>query len=147
MDNDELVIEACGGGSGNCNALWDKTTSVVSIPSALAQGSNNNPTDPELLETACYSNMAEDFMVEKYEQDEMFWDNYNAQPSWTYYGAHNGLFRKIPAVYEEACGNYDPRRRKSLKVLIVLSLRSNTHNTFHSKVHGSLLLAAAQKTL
>ncbi|KAL7449563.1 hypothetical protein ACHAWC_001619, partial [Mediolabrus comicus] len=127
MDNDELVIEACGGGSGNCNALWDKKTSVVSIPTALAQGSNNNPTDPELLETACYSNMAEDFMVEN-----------NAQPSWTYYGAHNGLFRKIPAVYEEACGNYDPRRRpwfvaassgpKDVIIVIDVSGSMSNHN-------------------
>ena len=146
MENDELVIEACAGEPGEknekdygvCNALWDKTSSVVSIPSALAQGSMQNPTDPELLETACYSNMAEDFMVEKYEQDEMFWDNYGAQPSWTYYGAHNGLFRRVPAIYQETCGNYDPRRRpwfvaassgpKDVIIVIDVSGSMSNHN-------------------
>eukprot|EP00985_Skeletonema_marinoi_P003856 scaffold1678_cov123-Skeletonema_marinoi.AAC.4 len=112
MEADELVIEACGGGGGNgCNALWDKTTSIVSIPSALAQGENKNPTDPELIETACYTLLAEDYMRTKYENDEIFWDSYNVQPSWTYFGAHSGFFRRLPATAQEKCGNYDPRLR------------------------------------
>ncbi|KAK1735823.1 voltage-dependent calcium channel-like protein [Skeletonema marinoi] len=112
MAADELVVEACGGGSGGgCNALWDKTTSIVSIPSALAQGKDDNPTDPELIETACYTLLAEDYMRTKYENDEIFWDSYNVQPSWTYFGAHNGLFRKLPGTVDEECGNYDPRLR------------------------------------
>ena len=111
MEPNELVIEACAGGGGTCNALWDKTTSTVSIPSALAQGKNNNPLDPELIETACYTLLAEDYMRTKYENDEIFWDSYNVQPSWTYFGAHNGLFRKLPASAQEECGNYDPRKR------------------------------------
>eukprot|EP00985_Skeletonema_marinoi_P003140 scaffold1302_cov113-Skeletonema_marinoi.AAC.9 len=112
MAADELVVEACGGGGGGgCNALWDKTTSIVSIPSALAQGTDDNPTDPELIETACYTLLAEDYMRTKYENDEIFWDSYNVQPSWTYFGAHNGLFRKLPGTVDEECGNYDPRLR------------------------------------
>ena len=50
-------------------------------------------------------------MVEKYKSDEEYWAQYDVQPSWTYFGAHNRLFRKIPAVHEEVCGDYDPRRR------------------------------------
>ncbi|KAK1735864.1 voltage-dependent calcium channel-like protein [Skeletonema marinoi] len=112
MEADELVVEACGGGGENgCNALWDKTTSIVSIPSALAQGKDDNPTDPELIETACYTLLAEDYMRTKYENDETFWDSYNVQPSWTYFGSHNGLFRKFPGTVDEECGNYDPRLR------------------------------------
>ena len=111
MKADELVIEACAGSGGNCNALWDKTTSVVSIPEALAKGEHDNPTDPEIIETACYTLLAEDYMRQKYENDEIFWDSYNVQPSWTYFGAHNGLFRKLPANAQEECGNYDPRLR------------------------------------
>ena len=112
MKADELVIDACGGGGGgDCNALWDKTTSILSLPSALEQGSNDSPTDPEVIETACYTLLAEDYMATKYENDEIFWDAYNVQPSWTYFGAHNGLFRRLPASGQTECGNYDPRRR------------------------------------
>ena len=110
--SNELVIEACGGkGGGMCGALRDKTTSVVSIPSALAQGEKENPTDPELIETACYTLLAEDYMRRKYEIDEIFWDSYNVQPSSTYFGSHNGLFRQLPATAKEECGIYDPRKR------------------------------------
>ena len=50
-------------------------------------------------------------MMEKYKVDEDYWSKWNVQPSWTYFGAHNGLFRKIPATHQEECGQYDPRRR------------------------------------
>jgi len=62
------------------------------------------------------------FPPSQYKEDKEFWAKYNAQPSWTYFGAHNGLFRKIPAIHQEVCGQYDPRRR-----------------------HGSLLHRAGQK--
>ena len=92
-------------------ALWDKTISTVSIPGSLTGAPLDNPSDPEVTETACYSRLAESFMVEKYKSDEEYWAQYDVQPSWTYFGAHNGLFRKIPAVHEEVCGDFDPRRR------------------------------------
>ena len=50
-------------------------------------------------------------MANKYISDENYWAKWNVQPSWTYFGAHNGLFRKIPATHQEECGQYDPRRR------------------------------------
>lgn len=50
-------------------------------------------------------------MIDKYQRDEQYWAKYNVQPSWTYFGAHNGLFRKVPAIHQEVCGVYDPRRR------------------------------------
>ena len=51
MFKEELVISTCGDGE-TCNALWDKTISTVSLPSALAQNPLNNPSDPEITETA-----------------------------------------------------------------------------------------------
>mmetsp|Transcript_2336 Transcript_2336/g.3623 ORF Transcript_2336/g.3623 Transcript_2336/m.3623 type:complete len:650 (-) Transcript_2336:61-2010(-) len=107
---DELVFSACGDGE-TCNALWDKTLSTVSVPAALAQGPSNNPNDNEVIESACYSRLAEQYMIDKYKTDEEYWAKYNVQPSWTYFGAHNGLFRRIPAIHQEECGQYDPRRR------------------------------------
>lgn len=50
-------------------------------------------------------------MIDKYMADEEYWAKYNVQPSWTYFGAHNGLFRRIPGTLQEECGQYDPRSR------------------------------------
>jgi Mg-chelatase subunit ChlD len=104
------VIGRCGDGI-SCNALWAKMLSTVSLPAALANGSNGNPTDPEIIESACYSRLAEPFMIDQYQDAEDYWAKYSVQPSWAYFGAHNGLFRKIPAVHQEQCGLYDHRRR------------------------------------
>jgi len=110
MKAGELIISTCGDGV-SCNALWDKRSSTVSIPAVIAQAPFDNPSDPEVIESACYSRLTEQYMIDKYEADEKFWAKYNIQPSWTYFGAHNGLFRKIPATHQEQCGQYDPRRR------------------------------------
>mmetsp|Transcript_11387 Transcript_11387/g.21552 ORF Transcript_11387/g.21552 Transcript_11387/m.21552 type:complete len:729 (+) Transcript_11387:264-2450(+) len=110
MTKEELVISACGDGV-SCNALWDKKLSTISLPASLARGSRNNPNDEEVIESACYSRLAEPYMIRKYRNDEEYWSEYNVQPSWTYFGAHNGLFRKIPAIHQVTCGQYDPRRR------------------------------------
>lgn len=110
MKPDELVISTCGDGQG-CNALWDKRHSTVSIPDSLVKSPLGNPGDPEVIESVCYSLLAEPYMVQKYDADEEYWAKYNLQPSWTYFGAHNGIFRKIPAIHQEQCGQYDPRRR------------------------------------
>jgi hypothetical protein len=63
MKADELVIEACGDGGGGscCNTLWDKATSSV-VSAHLARG----VVDPEVIETACYTLLAEDYMRTKY---------------------------------------------------------------------------------
>jgi len=110
MDPSELVIQQCGDGR-SCNALWDKSVSTVAFPAALAQGEDNNPTDHELVETVCYSRRAEEYMVRKYEEDSAFWAQYGTAPSWTYFGAHNGMFRQVPATLANVCGKYDPRTR------------------------------------
>ncbi len=85
--------------------------SKVSIPEALAVLADGNPDDPEIIESVCYTKLAEPYLVEKFERDTDYWSNYNVTPSWTYFGAHNGMFRQIPASHREECGSYDPRRR------------------------------------
>lgn len=99
MKADELVISACGDGE-SCNALWDKTQTVVRIPASLAQAPKNNPTAPEVTESICYSQLAEPYMVEKYNEGNQM-----------YFGSSTGAFRIIPARHSEVCGQYDPRRR------------------------------------
>ncbi|KAL7532149.1 LOW QUALITY PROTEIN: hypothetical protein ACHAXR_006045 [Thalassiosira sp. AJA248-18] len=105
MKANELVISKCGDGV-SCNALWDKRLSTVTIPAAIAQAPLDNPSDPEVIESARYSRLSEPYMPMK-----SIGGPNNAHPSWTYFGAHNGLFRKIPATYQEECGQYDPRHR------------------------------------
>ena len=55
------------------SALWDKRLSTVSIPAALATETLDNPSDPEIIESACYSRLAEAYMISKYEADEDYW--------------------------------------------------------------------------
>jgi len=98
---EELVNSTCADGV-KCNVLGDKTVSKVSIP-RLSSGS--------IAESVCYSRLAEPFMVDKYKADEEYWDKYDAQTSWSYFGAHDGVFRMIPAFHQEECGLFDPRRR------------------------------------
>jgi len=95
-----------------CNASWDMTTSKVSIPAALSVDANKyDPRDPRVTESVCYTGLAETYLVEKFSRDEAFWSRYNVTPGWTYFGAHDGMFRQIPATYREKCGSYDPHRR------------------------------------
>ncbi|KAL3788697.1 hypothetical protein ACHAW5_010560 [Stephanodiscus triporus] len=105
---EEFVVPDCGDGV-SCNALWDKTVSKVSIPGLWKPG--EAPSDSTITETVCYSRLAEPFMVEKYKADEEYWDQYDVRPSSSYFGAHDGLFRMIPAVHQDVCGAYDHRRR------------------------------------
>ncbi|KAL3826889.1 hypothetical protein ACHAXA_000857 [Cyclostephanos tholiformis] len=102
---DEFALSTTCGVGVSCNTLWDKTISKISFP-----GSQDNPSD-SIIETICYSRLAEPFMVEKYKADEEYWGRYGVQPSATYFAAHNGLFRSIPAYHQEVCGAYDPRHR------------------------------------
>lgn len=107
---DELVVSACLDSNGTaCSGWWDKSTTLLSIPAPLANG--GHLTDPELIETACYGLLAEPYMVEKYKRDEQYWAKYGIHPSYTYYAAHNGLFRQIPGRHQKQCGAYDPRKR------------------------------------
>jgi hypothetical protein len=43
-------------------------------------------------------------MVEQYATSEEFWAKYDVQPSWAYFGAHDGLYTAVPAIYQKACG-------------------------------------------
>mmetsp|Transcript_23735 Transcript_23735/g.40561 ORF Transcript_23735/g.40561 Transcript_23735/m.40561 type:complete len:737 (-) Transcript_23735:568-2778(-) len=101
MAVDELVVSACGA----CNGWWDKTTSHVSSPAAV------NLSDPDIIQTVCYSRLAEPYMVEKFKRDEQYWAKYNVYPSYTYFAAHNGIYRQIPGRHQKQCGAFDPRRR------------------------------------
>jgi len=99
MDANELVVPACGNGI-SCNALWDKTCSAVRLPGSLADGPAGNPSDAKVIESICYSRLAEQFMVDNRKNGNQI-----------YFGSADGSFRIIPARHSEVCGEYDARRR------------------------------------
>mmetsp|Transcript_24982 Transcript_24982/g.51235 ORF Transcript_24982/g.51235 Transcript_24982/m.51235 type:complete len:770 (-) Transcript_24982:208-2517(-) len=106
---DEYFEIKCENGE-TCPASWDIKRTKVTIPDSLALGPDGNPTDPEIIESVCYTRLSDPFLLDNYEDDENFWSQYGLPASWTYFGAHNGMFRMLPASREE-CYGYDPRRR------------------------------------
>ena len=82
--------------------LFDDTITKVSIPNSVAQSSSE--VIAKVVESACYSRLAEDYMVGKYEKTKDMSLSF-------YFGGHDGLFRQVPALHQVQCGCYDPRRR------------------------------------
>jgi hypothetical protein len=82
---------------------FQKMISKVSLSGGVA-GGNDSDIIERVAETACYTCLAEPYMVEKYATSEEFWANYDIQPSWAYFGAHDGLYTAVPAIYQKACG-------------------------------------------
>ncbi len=89
--------------------LSDDTITKVSIPDSVTKSSQE--TVAKIIESACYSLLAEDFMVVRHETSKEIMGKYNTKPLSFYFGGHDGLFRQVPALHQVQCGCYDPRRR------------------------------------
>ena len=89
--------------------LFDDTITKISIPDSVTKGSQE--TKAKIFETACYSRLAEKYMVSKYESSKENMTKYNTEPLSFYFGSHDGLFRQVPALHQVQCGCFDPRRR------------------------------------
>jgi uncharacterized protein YegL len=89
--------------------LVDTSVSKVAIPNSVAQSSSE--VIAKVVESVCYSRLAEEYMVSKYKESEQFWAKYNTQPSSFYFGGHDGHFRQVPALHQAQCGCFDPRQR------------------------------------
>lgn len=105
-----LCGESAVNGQG-CSGLVDFSTSTVRIPSDLASGENNNPTDPQVIETVCYTQAMDEWLQSRREQDKDYWDDLGVAPWAWYFGSQTGAFRMWPARQTENCGLYDPRVR------------------------------------
>ncbi|KAL7460924.1 hypothetical protein ACHAXS_001360 [Conticribra weissflogii] len=56
-----------------CNARWDKTASKVSINATLsADAKKFDPLDPRIIESMCYTGIAEFYLFDKFQCDEAF---------------------------------------------------------------------------
>jgi Mg-chelatase subunit ChlD len=82
--------------------LLDKTQTTVYLPAELADGPMDNPTDSHVIESICYSRLAEPYMI---------WNYNNNNAHRMYFGSSTGAFRIIPGHHSETCGQFDPRRR------------------------------------
>ena len=72
-------------------------------------GANDIPNDDEVIETVCYSRLAEQFMVDSYHDE--FWTERDIEPAALLFGSNDGVFRRFPAKHTEKCWAYDPRSR------------------------------------
>lgn len=108
---DHAVISACGKGE-LCNGLFDWSVSTVRLPKSLAKGPQGNPTDPQIIETICYSRRTDDFLKNMFSTSDSFWEKHGMPyHPMMYFGASDGAFRIFPARQSVSCGAYDPRNR------------------------------------
>ena len=89
--------------------LFDETITKVSIPNSVTESSQE--TKAKIIESACYSRLAEEYMISRYELSRDIMAKYGTQPLSFYFGGHDGLFRQVPALHQVQCGCFDPRRR------------------------------------
>jgi Mg-chelatase subunit ChlD len=89
--------------------LSDDTITKVSIPYSVTK--SKSEVIAKVVESACYSRLAEDFMVVRHETSKENMGKYKTKPLSFYFGGHDGLFRQVPALHQVQCGCYDPRRR------------------------------------
>lgn len=90
-------------------SMWICVTCAVQLPYEHLDGEDKNPTDPDVIETVCYSS----------ELDVSLKDSLHGVGSssrvdrlFTYFGSWNGVMRTFPgASYDNKCGEYDPRIR------------------------------------
>ena len=59
LTGDSYHVEACGDIDSGCSGLHDFSISTVRLLSELARGDNGNPTDPQVIETICYTTAME----------------------------------------------------------------------------------------
>lgn len=88
----DLHVPSCGDGE-TCSALYDFTVSAVTIPGDLADGPDGNPTDPQVIETVCFTRDLDEWFVDKREEDKEYWREFGVEPSAMFFGSRNGAFR------------------------------------------------------
>ncbi|KAL3768132.1 hypothetical protein ACHAWU_002690 [Discostella pseudostelligera] len=72
-ENFNLTSSEC-----ECGINWDTTITKVTFPKAQLSTSDlvENPSDPEVTETACYTRLVETKMVSIYSESENYWEKY-----------------------------------------------------------------------
>lgn len=114
LPGESYHVPVCGDslpdGTG-CSGLIDFSVSTVRIPSELTPARNSNPTDPQVIETVCYTQAMENWLQAKRAADREYWNELGVEPWAWYFGSHTGVFRFWPGRQGATCGQYDPRVR------------------------------------
>jgi Mg-chelatase subunit ChlD len=100
----------CGDGI-SCSALYSFSITNVVLPQSVANGEGGNPTDPQVIETICFTKQLDQYFIAKRAADAPFWEQFGVQPTNVYFGSINGAFRIFPAQHYSSCNTYDPRIR------------------------------------
>jgi len=61
---DDLNAPECGDGI-TCSALYSFSVSSVVMPKEVANGENRNPTDPQAIETVCFTKALDEYIAAK----------------------------------------------------------------------------------
>lgn len=134
---EQLADTICGNGT-KCSRLWDYSTSRISLPGEVADGPDGNPTDPQVIETICFSRKLDAWFVDMNQQVRDYWKNYGLETPPMYFGAQNGAFRIYPGHRGSNCGGYDPRVRPwyiaassgPKNILMILDVSGSMNNNF-----------------
>jgi hypothetical protein len=114
LPGESYHVPVCGksfpDGTG-CSGLIDFSVSTVRIPSELTPARNSNPTDPQVIETVCYTRAMDEWLQAKKQADRAYWDELGVEPWAWYFGSHTGVIRLYPGRQAGTCGQYDPRVR------------------------------------
>jgi hypothetical protein len=107
---EDLNVAQCGDGV-SCSGLWDYSISNTRLHQNLVDSADGNPSDPNVIETICFTQQLDEFFVQKRAEQKPYWDSLGLRTPQMYFGSQNGAFRIYPARQSETCGVYDPRLR------------------------------------
>jgi hypothetical protein len=106
----DLNVAQCGDGV-SCASLWDYSVSNTRLHTDLVGASGGNPSDPNVIETVCFTQQLDEFFIRKRAEQKPYWDRLGLRTPQMYFGSQNGAFRIYPARQSETCGAFDPRVR------------------------------------
>lgn len=109
--SDEFATNCSTGNSDTCAALFDFNSSNVVLPSKIANGNHGNPTNPQVIESVCYTRQLDEFFLNKRSTDVNYWRSFGVDSPPMFFGSQEGMFRIFPGRHYEKCGAYDPRVR------------------------------------
>jgi len=109
--SDELVTTCSSGPSDSCAALFDFNSSNVVLPLEIANGFDGNPTNPQVIESVCYTRQLDEFFLNKRRTDMHYWRSVGVDSPPMFFGSQEGMFRIFPGRHYEKCGYFDPRLR------------------------------------
>lgn len=111
----DYAIKTCGKGKeGGCGALFDFTSSIVSVAPDSSSYNYGNEESDRIKDHICATLPAEQYMTQVTDESTPYWNSFSVNPPWLYFGSDDGVFRFLPGTPWECPGGrnyYDPRIR------------------------------------